>query len=75
MLMVERFEDEVQLVIKFSGRRDDKFVRQFMKPVGLYHEVCIAQLFGERIDHLRKVFRPGQLGFSKRPHLLQPNLY
>jgi hypothetical protein len=37
--------------------------------------VRTPKFLSKRVDHSRKIFRPGQPGFSKQPHLLQPNLY
>jgi hypothetical protein len=37
--------------------------------------VRTPKFLSERVDHSRKIFRLGQPGFSKQPHLLQPNLY
>ena len=74
MLVIEIFEGKTQLIINFIGCRGDKFMRQIMKAIRFHHEMRIPKFLGQRIDHRRKIFRPGQPGFFERPHLLQHNL-
>ena len=74
MLVIEFFESEMQLAIKLIGSGNHKFMNQVVKFIRLDNEVRASKFLSKLIDHFRKILRLGQLGFCKRPHLLQPNL-
>lgn len=69
MLMIECLEDKLQLAVELIGRRGDKFVDQIVKTIRLHYEVRVAEFFSKLVDHVRKVFRAGQIPqFFEWPH-------
>jgi hypothetical protein len=65
----------MEFAIELIRCRGDKFVNQIVKVARLDNEVRTPKFLSKRVDHRRKIFRLGQPGFSKQPHLLQHNLY